>query len=182
MDGQASVHLSGGYAGVVGLAPSGGVISQSGRSATDLAELLSPPPLPRPRDAWYIWTVVLLVYVGCWAGMGVVAWPDAADQASGVSPVTGVLAPLACAAPGIIALALVVAGLVRATRRDRIRRRVDPYVAEVYSQAWYCGRCAGVFFRPGTVPAHVHVDRLIPVVAFRDTIWLYGYHSWQAQR
>jgi hypothetical protein len=76
---------------------------------------------------------------------------------------------------------LVVAGLIRLSREDRVRRRVARYVARIHHQSWYCGRCGGVFFRPGTVPAHVPTNVLIPAADFRDTVWLHGYHHWRIE-
>ena len=80
----------------------------------------------------------------------------------------------------MIALVLVMIGLIRRLRTDRLRRAVAPYSAAIYQQAWYCARCAGVFYLPGTVPAHVPTGALVPVEAFRDTVWLAGHHSWVA--
>jgi hypothetical protein len=180
LDGHTSTHSVGTYGGMVGFAPAGGVVTQHGRAVTGTAQLLMPPPLPPPRTGWYGWIAVLTAYCLFWPFVGVIAWsgPPQARPSLQVA-ITG---PAILAAPGLIALALVIAGLVRIKRKDRLRRNVAPWVAMIHQQAWYCGRCAGAFFRAGTVPKSIPTGTLIPIGAFRDTIWLLGHQQWTSRR
>jgi hypothetical protein len=179
LDGHTHTHSTGSVARVVGLAPAIGVISQQGVAVTQTAQLLAPPPLPPPRTGWYAWIAVLTAYCLCWAVLGVATWPSTAAERDQADLWAAIVGPTAFAAPGLIALTFVIAGLIRRRRKDRTWRRVAPYVARLHGQAWYCGRCAGVFFVPGTVPGHVPTETLIPITDFRDTLWRYGHRQWE---
>jgi hypothetical protein len=158
-------------------------VTQYRRAVTDTARLLALPPMPPPRTAWYGWIAVLAGYCLCWALVGVASWRSRPPPSeTSVSPLMDIIAPTFFAAPGLVALPLVIWGLVRLKRKDRLRRDVAPWVAAIHQRAWYCARCAGAFFLAGTVPEAVVTEALIPVGAFRDSVWLLGYHHWRARQ
>jgi hypothetical protein len=96
-------------------------------------------------------------------------------------PRSAIIGPIVVAAPGLLVLALVTAGLIRRKRKDRVWRSVAPHFAQLHERAWYCGRCGGAFFTRGTVPDHVLTETLIPIGGFRDTVWLLGHQQWERQ-
>jgi hypothetical protein len=180
LDGHTHSVSSGAVVGAVGAVPMVGAFGQRGWAMTDTARLLAPPPLPPPRTGWYAWIAVLTMYCLCWVSLGVASWPDAPAGEDQRDLWAGVVAPAVFAVPGMIALGLVVAALIRRRRKDAIWRRVAPHVAWLHERAWYCGRCAGAFFLRGTVPDSAPTGALIPIARFRDTLWLIGHQQRQS--
>jgi hypothetical protein len=180
LDGHTHTSSSGVAAGAIGLTPAIGMVTHRGVAVTDTARLLAPPPLPPSRTGWYVWIAVLAAYCLCWAGLGVATWPDTSAEDGEVSRWGAIAGPAVLASPGLIALVLVAAALIRRRRKDQLWRRVTPYFGQLHERAWYCRRCAGAFFLPGTVPDHVPTGTLIPIADFRDTVWMYSQRQREA--
>jgi hypothetical protein len=74
--------------------------------------------------------------------------------------------------PGFTA-ALVTVFFALFIRRQRINarlRRGNAASVALWSAAWFCHRCGGVFFPAGT-PLEVPTEQLLPAVAFRQLVW-----------
>ncbi|MBX7267771.1 hypothetical protein KIF24_18150 [Micromonospora sp. Llam7] len=132
--------------------------------------MLSPPPAPPSRTAWWIWLTVLTGYCAGWIAVGVWSIHDGSDS-SELTP-WGVVAGVAlCMSPGLIAITVVLVMLVRRLRTDRQWRKAMPAIGAIWSAAWFCGRCGGAFLDSRTTPGQMHHE-LIPPHAFRDAVYL----------
>jgi hypothetical protein len=74
--------------------------------------------------------------------------------------------------PGFTA-ALVTIFFALFIRRQRINARLcrgNPASVALWSAAWFCHRCGGVFFPVGT-PLDIPAGQLLPPLAFRQLVW-----------
>jgi hypothetical protein len=74
--------------------------------------------------------------------------------------------------PGFTAALLTVffALFIRRQRINARLRRGNPASVALWSAAWFCHRCGGVFFPAGT-PLEVPTGQLLPALAFRQLVW-----------
>jgi hypothetical protein len=173
-EGHSQLSMHGTHVGVVGLGlwPAVGVSTHRGTQVSSLAQVLSPPPFPPSRRAWWVWITVLAVYCASWVAIGVWAWntPSRPPDVSTVDVLTGVGM---CVAPALATIVLLAVLLTRRRRKDRQWRKAMPAMAEVWQAAWFCGRCGGAFLDAPTVPPDLS-RRLVPPPNFRDMVFLAG--------
>jgi hypothetical protein len=119
-----------------------------------------------------VWITILAVYCASWAAIGVWAWntPSRPPDVSTVDVLTGVGT---CMAPALATIVLLAVLLTRRRRKDRQWRKAMPAMAEVWQEAWFCGRCGGAFLDSPTMPPELS-RRLVAPPNFRDIVFLAG--------
>jgi hypothetical protein len=124
--------------------------------------LLSPSPVLKSADR--------LAWAGtiCGVAGAVLLWIRAAvgGAASGFLLAAAVIA---------FAYALACYGWAAARRSRLVRvRQGMPRALAVWQAAWYCRRCDGVFFAPGTAPEGVSPGKLMSPAEFQHLVWTAG--------
>ena len=126
------------------------------------SELLSPSPVLKSADR-LAWAGTICGVVGA-----ALLWirADVGGAASG---------PLLAGAIVCLAYALSCYGWAAARRSRVVRvRQGMPRALAVWQAAWYCGRCDGVFFAPGTAPEGVVAGELMTPGEFQRLVWAAG--------